>query len=615
MTGSWRGPGRWALMLLMLALLSGCASLSGLFGKDEDADEAGAGSGPAAEKQAAKRLVAAYELKVEAPNSELRSLLGEHLDLARFQRTEESERLSSIELDRLIATTPAEAKSLLETAGYFNAEVTMARPTPEEVLVQVQPGPRARVKTVEITFGGELQGDEKAQATLRRAWLLPPGEVFSQGGWSGAKAGVLRQARANGYPLARWSSTTAVVDAETNAAELRAELDSGPLFHLGELKIDGLKYHSTETIARLAAFTPGEPYSEKTLLDFQERLLKTQLFDSVSVEIQPDNGQSLAAPVFVRVREAARQQATTGIGYSANTGQRVTLEYLNRQPLGIPVRSKSTLDVSRELKSATVELSSYPQTDLHRNVASLSVEKDSSSGLSKLNLSARLGRVREAGTDELLSYLELVRAREDQTDGAITARAISLNRQWTRRRLDNLLLPTDGYQGLLLLGAGRADSSQAPAGLFGRAQLKLNGYKPVGSWFASARLELGQVLAADRVTIPEKLLFRAGGDESVRGYAYESLGPTRDGVEVGGRVLATGSIEIARPLARSLPNYWGAVFIDAGQAAQSWSDYKPWLGYGVGLRWRSPIGPLRIDIARGQEIHAWRLHFSVGITL
>jgi translocation and assembly module TamA len=137
----------------------------------------------------------------------------------------------------------------------------------------------------------------------------------------------------------------------------------------------------------------------------------------------------------------------------------------------------------------------------------------------------------------------------------------------------------------------------------------------VGSWFASARVELGQVLAADRVTIPEKLLFRAGGDESVRGYAYESLGPTRNGVEVGGRVLATGSIEIARPLARSLPNYWGAVFIDAGQAAQSWSDYKPWLGYGVGLRWRSPIGPLRIDIARGQEIHAWRLHFSVGITL
>ena len=90
---------------------------------------------------------------------------------------------------------------------------------------------------------------------------------------------------------------------------------------------------------------------------------------------------------------------------------------------------------------------------------------------------------------------------------------------------------------------------------------------------------------------------------------------TRQRHNVGGRVLGVGSIELARPLARSLPAFWGAVFVDAGNAAADWQSYKPAIGYGVGLRWRSPVGPLRVDFARGVDVHRWRLHFSVGIAL
>ena len=594
-----------ALLLMAALLLSGCASLGNFFSPEPS---------PAPSATATRKVVA-YALEVEAP-AELRALLLEHLDLARFQHTDESERLSALELDRLAATTPAQARALLETEGFFNAGVSMERPSPDRVIVRVQPGPRSTIKSLDLSFSGELQADEALQQGLRRDWALPVGGLFSQSAWSSAKTAVLGRARANGYPLARWGHTTAAVNAETNEAELQLQLDSGPLFRLGALQIEGLKYYAPSTIERLAGFAPGEPYSERLLQDFQERLQKTLLFDSVNVEIQPEAGEYRATPVLVRVREAPRQQATTGIGYHANTGQRLTLEHVHRQPFGLALRSKTKLDLGRDLRAIELELSSHPQPDMARNLGALQVEEDRSGDQVLTNLSARLGRLRERGSDERLIYAELLRAREVQAGNKVSSGAASLNTQWIRRRLDSTLLPTDGHQALLLLGAGRADSSDARNGLFGKVHLKFGAYRPLGSnWYGNARLEWGQVFTSAEVGIPEKLLFRAGGDESVRGYAYRSLGPLREGLAVGGRVLGTASLELARPLSPKLPAFWGAVFVDAGQAADSWRDFKPAFGYGLGLRWRSPVGPLRIDIARGEALKAWRLHFSVGIAL
>ena len=99
----------------------------------------------------------------------------------------------------------------------------------------------------------------------------------------------------------------------------------------------------------------------------------------------------------------------------------------------------------------------------------------------------------------------------------------------------------------------------------------------------------------------------------MRGYAYRSLTPQVGGVDVGGRVLATGSIEVARPISERLPSLWWAAFIDGGRAAETWRDWHPAWGAGLGLRWRSPVGPLRVDMAYGEEVKKWRFHLSVGI--
>jgi translocation and assembly module TamA len=121
------------------------------------------------------------------------------------------------------------------------------------------------------------------------------------------------------------------------------------------------------------------------------------------------------------------------------------------------------------------------------------------------------------------------------------------------------------------------------------------------------------VFAKSRIAVPDPILFRAGGDESVRGYGFRTLGPTINGAIASGRVLMTASAEVARPILARYPAIWGAAFVDAGNAADRWGDLHPVFGYGVGVHWRSPVGPLRVDLAYGEAVRQVRLHVSVGI--
>jgi translocation and assembly module TamA len=579
---------------------------------------AGCSTAPPQPAAAAVTAEARYRLEIDAPSG-LRSLLEEHLDLARYRASEAA--LSKVELARLAAAAPAQAEALLETEGYFSAKAEVTRDPADEtrLLLTVKPGPLTRVGAADIQFSEGMSEDEAKplRDSLGDAWPLKRGTPFTQALWASAKSELLLRARNGGYPLAHWAETAARVDPETQTADLQLMLASGNRAKLGALRIEGLKRQDRETIERLTGFDKGDGYTEQKLAEFQERLAKTQLFDAVRVQLLPESPDADGSfPVQVAVTESALQQATVAVGYHSNTGQSVSVEHLHRRPFDLPVRLRSKLQLSRELRGAEFELSSHPQPDLHRNLASLQFEQDRPGGTIATNLGVRLGRLYESTRDERLSYVELLRARETEGSQVNTNLALSLNQQWIRRRLDSNLLPTDGLQTLALVGFGYAKGGGSDdSGPFGRMQFKLGVYKPFGGWFASARAEVAQVVVKEQVGVPEKLLFLAGGDESVRGYAYRSLGPQKKGLTVGGRVLATGSLELAHPIMPSFPALWGAVFVDAGNAASRWTEYRAVVGYGTGVRWRSPVGPLRVDVARAQETGKWRLHFSVGITL
>lgn len=617
---------RAAAALLACTLLAGCSSLN-VFGLGRE-DEA-------AERPAVV-LKTAWTVEVVAPD-ELRTLLTDYLDLVRFSRVPATDTMTPAELARLAAAAPAQARALLETEGYFNAEVTIEnRPPGDDGLprlrLRVEPGPRVQVASLELKAVGALQaaaegGDAAASAqlaALKRDFALQPGAPFRQPAWTGAKNASLARLRAEGYPAANWSATEARIDALANRAALELLADSGPLFRLGALRIEGLERYGEDAVRRLSTFREGQPYSEKLLLDYQERLQKLGLFEGASVELDPDPATAAAAPVNVRVRELPLQQATVGVGISANTGPRVTLEHTHRRPFGIDWVAKNKFELGRDLDKWEGSLISHPLEGLYRNLVAGAYERLRGTDDIVTSTSLRLGRTQDTPRIERLYYGEVLHARVDNdVTGRSSADAYSGNYHWVFRDLDSVLLPTRGITLSAQAALGYARSSTADSGPFSRLYGRLTWYRPIGeSWYATARVEAAQVSARDSVGLPDTLLFRAGGDESVRGYAYRSLGPTvyedpvaRTGAtSVGsGRMLFTASAEIARPISAKRPAFLWAAFIDAGNAANEWNELKPALGYGVGLRWRSPVGPLRLDLAYGQEVRKARVHLSVGI--
>jgi translocation and assembly module TamA len=610
------------LCSVLAAALGGCASLP-FFGKRD---------AKSADEEPAQ--VALYQFEVVAPEP-LDKLLETYLDLARFRKAPRSDAVTVVELDRLAAAAPAQARALLETEGYFNSTVTSERSTDTNgtprVRLVVAPGPRTLVRDVALEANGALadaarRGDAVAAGqliALRNFWPLRPGQPFRQATWNDAKNSTLAQLRAEGYPAATWQRTAARVDAQANSAALDVVVDSGPLFRLGEIKVEGIERYDDDAVRRLATFAPGTPYREKLLLDYQERLVKAGLFQGASVEVDPDPARAAAAPVTVKVKEQTLQQATLGVGYSANTGPRVTLEHYHRRVFGTRWIAHNKFEFGPELKSFGTEFTSYPLDGYYRNLIAANGERLRSAEELRTSWTVRLGRSQDTGRIERLYYAEAVHARVDSALLSSSSDAVSANYQWVLRDLDNVLLPTRGYavkaQGAFGHGSGREylpgpGTLTESKGPFGRAYGRVIWYQPLGSaWYATFRGEAGEVFAKSRIGVPDPLLFRAGGDESVRGYGYRTLGPNINGAVASGRVLLTASAEVARPISERLPSVWWAAFIDAGNAADRWVDLDPVLGYGLGLRWRSPVGPLRVDLAYGQEERRVRLHLSVGI--
>lgn len=600
------------LILLLAALASGCALLPGV-------------GSPAAGAQPAAPPVSPVKVTVDAPG-DLAELLQRHLDIARLATLAGDDRIAESELARLLAAAPAQAAQLLQTEGFFDPQVTLQRDG-DNVRVTVRPGERARIGRFDLELQGELQdrierGDAQAMALaerLRAGWDLPVGAAFRNGPWNDSKAEVLTRLRAAGYAAAGWIGTAADVDTATGRVRVFLVADSGPLFLSGPLVVEGLQHHDKTTVENLAGFPAGTPLSETLLLDFQDRLRLAGLFDAVAVTFEPDAAQAGATPVVVRLRESPRQVWTLGTGFSANVGPRASVEHLHRRLFGQPLVARNKLEWAQLRQAWDGEISTHPLQRQYRWLLGGAIERLQSDDDIVLSQRLRFGRTQSTPRIDRLLYVETERASTEYLGAArtlpdTTELAVSGNFHGVWRRLDNPILPTEGWTLSLQTGLGRAHSTNGASGYFSRLYGRITGYMPLpGGWYGQARLELGQVLRPDGVAVPDSQQFRAGGDDSVRGYAYRSLGPIVDGAVDSGDALATASIELARPLLRRLPSVWGAVFIDAGRAASSFQGFEPALGAGIGLRWRSPVGPLKIDWAYGEEVRKARIHFSVGI--
>jgi translocation and assembly module TamA len=625
------GPGlRRPRAVLLAALLAICSG--GSWAADGDAGEAAEpaeveeGPTPALLFDSGSSTLEGqlYTLVVVAPPT-VRESLVRHLDLARF-RTETD--LSDIELNRLIASAPAQARALLEPAGFFNARVDSGRDNAPagglpSITIRVNPGPQTQVEEAKLLLQGGLldainDGDDRSKRRwerLQRRWGLPEGSYFTQAAWSQSRTDLLNNLRGNGYPAASIAGSSARIDADRDRALLFVAVDSGPLFRIGEVRIQGLARTPESAARNVQPFEFGATFSEQLLTDYQEALATVGLYDGIGVELDANPETADSAAVIVRLRERQFQEASPSIGFSTDTRARVGLDYSHRRPFDSDWVFSSRISYGQTERFLNLDLVSYPREGNHRILYGVRADYLDAAGSITETQRARIGRSQESLRFGRLGYAELTRSSVRTETERRVDRALGLYFEWTRRDINNRLWPTRGTILTLHGGGGRAFDNDSDRGQFLRGLARLTWYYPLGSgWFLQTRGEAAEVFADSDLGIPDSLLFRAGGDDSVRGYGYQTLGPQRDGATVGGRKMATGTVEVMHRLHPDWRDWYGAVFVDAGDAADEWKDMDVAFGIGFGVRWRSPVGPLRMDLAWGERTGSVRLHLSVGMS-
>jgi translocation and assembly module TamA len=554
-----------------------------------------------------------YRVEVSAP-SEVKAAVERSLTLTRWQTYPD---LTPEFLDLLVAEAKIQARDAIEAAGYFSATVDteLDRETaPPTVKIRIEPGLPTRVTAVNIDVTGPLLADvsdgARAIANVRTGWRLPQGAIFQQSAWLTAKEAAVRTLGAERYAAARIVASEAVIDPETRSARLSVTLDSGPPFRFGALVISGLTKYPADIVRNLATFAPGEPYAAEKLDVFVRRLIATGYFASTQVAIETDPAHADAAPVTVRLIEAPNKKITTGLGFSTDSLYRAQLTYGDVNLNGSGLRFDADLRAEAKIQSALVRFTLPPQVPAYTDSFPISVQQTDIEGLRTKDL--MLGwRRQSADPRDQTAYSTAFYYSQQMPTGAESTQAHALyfeiGRTW--RTVDDLLAPTTGRVFNVQLGAGPPGASTRG---FGRGIAQFAWWIPIDrATQLQLRAEGGAVLVDSRHDVPSPLLFRTGGDTTVRGYAFASLGPREGDATVGGRYYALASAEITHWLAPA----WGlATFVDAGNAADEPRDLKPVYGYGVGVRVRTPIGPFRVDIAYGQESKQVRVHLSIGLT-
>jgi translocation and assembly module TamA len=554
-----------------------------------------------------------YRVEISAP-SELKSALERSLALSRWQSYED---LTPELLADLIAEAKAQAREIVEAHGYFSAIIDTeldAATVPPTVKLRVEPGPPTRIAavTIELTGSVTAEGDRGARVIqmLKAEWRLKEGTPFVQAAWVQAKAAAVRTLSEQRYAAARIAASEALIDPETASARLSLTLDSGPPFNFGALKITGLAKYHEDIVRNLATFTQGEPYSAEKLDNFVRRLNGTGYFASAQVAIETDPAQADAATVNVRVIEGPNKKLTTGVGFSTDTLYRAQLTYGDVNFDGNGLRFDADLRAEAKILNATFRFTLPPRNPDYTDSIPTSVQHTDIEGLQTNDFMLGWRRQTSDPRKQTVYSTAYYDSQQNPANAASTrAHALYLEIARTWRTVDDLLVPTSGHVLNVQLGGGPPGVSTAG---FGRGIGQFSWWLPLGSVTQlQLRAEGGGVFAHSRHDVPGTLLFRTGGDTTVRGYAFLSLGPREGDATVGGRYYAIGSAEVTRWIAPA----WGiAAFVDAGNAADEPRDLRPVYGYGVGARVRTPIGPFRLDIAYGHETKQVRMHLSVGLT-
>ena len=506
-------------------------------------------------------------------------------------------------------------REALQAFGYYDPTIESELEVTDDcwhVRFAIDPGAPVRIRTLDLAVTGEAASDPPFVAARALAAAdLAVGNALDHGAYERLKRRLTDLARERGYPEAALTMNRIDVYPAERAADVALELASGPRYAFGrtDLRQEVL---TPDLASSYVTFREGEPYDARRLIEVYAALADSGYFRTIDVRPLAPDGATRTIPVSVTLTSAARTQTSYGVGFSTDTGPRFRFGRNNRRfnelghQFGInaqlsPVVSEVTANYRLPVQASRTEWLSFD--------AGVEREDTDTSESERLEIGARRLHERR-GEWTRTEFLSLRVEDFAVADQESRARLLMPGVDWTRIRADNEIRPTSGSK--LTLEVRGAHDTLVSDTTFVQAIAQ-------GTWIWSTergqrllvRGHFGATAKREFEELPASVRFFAGGDNSVRGYRFEELGPVdADGNVIGGSSLATGSFEFEQPL----KSRWSlAFFVDSGNAFEG-SRIDAKTSVGVGGRWQSPLGPIRIDLAQPLDDDAdrWRVHVTLG---
>ncbi|WP_218163453.1 autotransporter assembly complex protein TamA [Marinospirillum alkaliphilum] len=526
----------------------------------------------------------------------------------------EQEPRTTREMRRYARHARNQVSQALQALGYYQYQIRIdiEEGEPARLHLNVTPGEPVRLRHVLVELSGEAQ--YQRDFTLPGQTDLKPGQPLNHAAYEAAKRHFRNQGLRYGYFSARYQVQQLDINPQQGWADIHLHFDSGPRYRLGAVTFDHEGVLDEAFLQRFVTFASGTPYSTDLITDLSRDLRGSGYFHEVLVDARHEFAEDLQVPVDVLLRMRPPRTLSVGVGFSTDIGPRVTTawtqHWLNDQGHSRGVDAE--VSQPRQSVGGWYQLPlTPPMTDYLRLTSAVRKERYDEQESQRFSAGIQWHHRLDNGWDRVLSLrgeYEEFRVGADEDATWLTLPGIGLGRLRSNHRVD----PSRGYRVQVDLTGSRrdllADVDILQLTFFSRGLMTLKDHHRF-----LARVQGGAMATDAFEQVPASLRFFAGGDQSVRGYGYQELAPRDEsGQLLGGRYLLAVGLEYQY----ALTDRWRlATFVDAGDAVLEPKDLKqPLLGVGVGIRWVSPVGPLRLDVARGldEQLGGWRLHFSMG---
>jgi translocation and assembly module TamA len=561
-----------------------------------------------------------------APSDEIDAVLRE--SLATFRRQPDG--AQSMAFLRRRAQSDAEiAARVLRSFGYYQSALDYAVTPPDgdapaAVALTLRPGAPfilARHGFVAIDDGGAPLDNLEP-----RAFGSPVGGVAAAGAVLNAEAAAVEALRSDGRPYARAGGRDAVADMDAKTIEIDSVLAVGPRLTFGEIRFEGLERVDAEYLETYKTWEEGAPFDMAALRDFQRALSETQLFSVVSAsppETPPQTGPGGGpAPVIVRAEEGPRRSATAGVRLSTDKGPSARATVQHRNMFGRNETGRFLADVGLEDQRARLDFRApqylRPGQDF---VSSFEVRRSELDAFDELAATLAAGferRLDDRWTVGAGGLLEVSEIDDGATEERFFLAGLPVNTAYDGS--DDLLNPTEGAR--LRLDAipfvGRSDAGDTP--MFTRLEAIGSAYLALDEarrYVLAGRARAASIVSEEVTDVPANRRLFSGGGGSVRGYAQDFIGPLDDnGDPIGG----LSALELGTELRAQIRDPFGvALFVEGGAVSEdAWPSFSDGAQFaaGLGLRYLSPVGPLRLDVgvpmnARDED-DAFQIYLSIG---